>query len=200
MYGFVVVPIIRERNFMAKKKKSKSKLKIIPLGGLGEIGCNITAVEYEDDIIIIDCGFGFPDDNMLGIDLVIPDVTYLEKNIEKVRGIFITHGHEDHIGALPYVLKTLNVPIFATKLTLEILANKLIEFKLDKVTETVHCMAGDKVDIGCFTVEFIRVNHSIADSVAFAITTPVGVVIFTGDFKIDLTPIDGEMINLTRFG
>ncbi len=185
---------------MAKKKKNKSKLKVIPLGGLGEIGCNITAVEYEDDIIIIDCGFGFPDDNMLGIDLVIPDITYLEKNIDKVKGIFITHGHEDHIGALPYVLKTLNVPIYATKLTLGILANKLVEFKLDKVTDTVHCVAGDKVNIGCFSVEFIRVNHSIADSVAFAITTPVGVVIFTGDFKIDLTPIDGEMINLTRFG
>ena len=185
---------------MAKKKKNKSKLKVIPLGGLGEIGCNITAVEYEDDIIVIDCGFGFPDDNMLGIDLVIPDVTYLEKNIDKVRGIFLTHGHEDHIGALPYVLKTLNVPVYGTNLTLEILANKLIEFKLDKVTETVHCAVGDRVDIGCFSVEFIRVNHSIADSVAFAITTPVGVVIFTGDFKIDLTPIDGEMINLTRFG
>ncbi|MBE6687765.1 MAG: ribonuclease J [Ruminococcaceae bacterium] len=185
---------------MAKKKKNKSMLKVIPLGGLGEIGCNITAVEYEDDIIVIDCGFGFPDDNMLGIDLVIPDVTYLEKNIEKVRGIFLTHGHEDHIGALPYILKTLNVPIYGTSLTLEILANKLIEFKLDKVTRTVKCAAGDTVDIGCFSVEFIRVNHSIADSVAFSITTPVGVVIFTGDFKIDLTPIDGEMINLTRFG
>jgi len=183
---------------MAKTKKQN--LKVIPLGGIGEVGKNITVVEYEDDIIIVDCGLGFPDDDMLGVDLVIPDVTYLKNNAEKVRGIILTHGHEDHIGALPYILRELNVPVYGTKLTLGILENKLMEHHLEKVVELNCISAGDTVKLGCFSAEAIRVNHSIADSVAYAVTTPVGVVVFSGDFKIDLTPIEGEMIDLTRFG
>ena len=183
-----------------RKKRAASKLKIIPLGGLGEIGKNITCFEYEDDIIVVDCGLGFPEDDMLGIDLVIPDVTYLQNNIEKVRGIFLTHGHEDHIGALPYVLRSVNVPIYATKLTLGILQNKLVEHHLDKKTTMNVVAEGETVTLGCFSVEFIRVNHSIADAVAFGITSPVGTVVVSGDFKIDLTPVQGKMINLTRFG
>lgn len=183
---------------MAKTKKQK--LKITPLGGIGEIGKNLTVVEYGEDIIIIDCGLGFPDGDMLGIDLVIPDVTYLEKNIEKVRAIFLTHGHEDHIGAIPYLLRTINVPIYATQLTLGILSQKLEEHHLEKITQLNCIKAGSVTKIGCFSLEAIRVNHSIADSVAYAIGTPVGTVIFSGDFKIDITPIDGEMTDLTRFG
>ena len=183
---------------MAKTKKQK--LKITPLGGIGEVGKNLTVVEYGDDIIIIDCGLGFPDDDMLGIDLVIPDITYLEKNVEKIRAIFLTHGHEDHIGAIPYVLRSVNVPIYATQLTLGILSQKLEEHHLERVAQ-LHCIkAGAVAKAGVFTVEAIRVNHSIADSVAYAIGTPVGKVIFSGDFKIDVTPIDGEMTDLTRFG
>ncbi|MBQ5746966.1 MAG: ribonuclease J [Clostridia bacterium] len=183
---------------MAKTKKQK--LKIIPLGGIGEVGKNLTVVEYGDDIIIIDCGLGFPDDDMLGIDLVIPDVSYLEKNCEKVRAIFLTHGHEDHIGAIPYLLRTINVPIYGTRLTLGILQNKLEEHHLDKIAQ-LHCItAGSVTKIGVFSLEAIRVNHSIADSVAYSISTPIGTVIFSGDFKIDITPIDGEMTDLTRFG
>ena len=183
---------------MAKSKQAK--LKIISLGGLNEIGKNLTVFEYGEDIIAVDCGLAFPDDDMLGIDLVIPDISYLEKNAEKVRGIFLTHGHEDHIGALPYVLPKVNVPLYGTNLTLGIIRNKLEEHNLVRKTIFNVIQAGDKVKAGCFSIEFIRVNHSIADSVAMAITTPVGVVIVTGDFKIDLTPISGQMINLTRFG
>ncbi|MEA4833355.1 MAG: ribonuclease J [Oscillospiraceae bacterium] len=176
------------------------RLKIIPLGGFGEIGKNLTVIQFRDDIIVIDCGLGFPDENMPGVDLVIPDITYLEQNADKVLGIFLTHGHEDHIGALPYVLKTLNVPVYGTCLTLGILKNKLIEHKLDKTAKLINTKAGDVINVGCFSVEFIHVNHSIADSVAFAINTPAGMLVHTGDFKIDVTPIEGEIINLTRFG
>lgn len=182
------------------KKKPTSKLRVIPLGGLGEIGRNMTCVEYEDDIIVVDCGVGFPDDDMLGIDLVIPDTTYLQKNADKVRAILITHGHEDHIGAIPYVLRSLNVPIYGTPLTLGILNYKLIEHGLEKTTSLRRVRAGDTVRLGVFEAEFIRVNHSIADSCAIAIDTPVGKILFTGDFKIDLTPISDDPINFTRLG
>ncbi len=183
---------------MAKSKKSK--LKVMCLGGIGEVGKNITVLEWENEIIVIDCGLGFPDDDMLGIDLVIPDLTYLEKNAERIRALIVTHGHEDHIGAIPYFIKDINVPVYATKLTLGILENKLVEHHLDKAAK-LHCIAaGDTVKLGSFTAEAIRVNHSIADSVAWAINTPVGTVIFSGDFKIDVTPIDSEMTDLTRFG
>ncbi len=176
------------------------KLKIIPLGGLNEIGKNITALEYGNDIIVIDCGLGFPDDDMFGVDLVIPDVTYLTKHRSKVRGIFLTHGHEDHIGALPYVLRQLNVPVHATRLTAGLVELKLAEHNLlDKVKLITH-EAGEVVKAGCFHVELIHVNHSIADAVAFAIRTPVGTVLMTGDFKIDPTPAEGGMIDLTRLG
>ena len=188
---------------MAKRKRKTrptSKLKVMMLGGLNEIGKNIAVLEYEDDIIVIDCGIAFPDDDMLGIDLVIPDVSYLEKNIDKVRGILITHGHEDHIGALPYVLRTVNVPIYATRLTLGILENKLAEHKLLKTAQLNTVEAGDIVKLGCFEAEFIHVNHSIADACAIAVRTPVGVVMHTGDFKLDVSPIDGEMMDLTRLG
>jgi len=186
---------------MAKKtSNSNSKLKIIPLGGLQEIGKNITVFEYEDDIIVADCGLAFPDDDMLGIDLVIPDVSYLEKNLDKIKGIVLTHGHEDHIGALPYVLNTINVPVYGTRLTLGILKNKLEEHNLANKTKTITVKDGETIKLGCFSVEFIHVNHSIPDATSLAITTPVGVVMFTGDFKVDLTPITNRMINLTRFG
>ena len=192
---------------MAKNKKNnncankaKSKLKVIPLGGLNEVGKNITVLEYENDIIIIDCGLGFPDEEMLGVDLVIPDITYLEKNIEKIKGIVLTHGHEDHIGAIPYVLRNMNVPIYGTRLTLGILSTKLTEHKYD-FTPTLTCVeAGETINLGVFAVEFIRVNHSIADACALAITTPVGLVIHTGDFKLDLTPIESQMMDIARLG
>lgn len=178
--------------------KNKKKLKVIPLGGLQEIGKNITVFEYEDDIIVIDCGLAFPEDDMLGIDMVIPDVSYLTKNKEKVRGIVLTHGHEDHIGALPYILKDLNVPIYGTKLTLGLVEYKLEEHgMLDKVKrQTVQ--QGQVIELGAFKVEFIRSTHSIADSVALAVHTPVGIVVHTSDFKIDYTPIEGEPIDLAR--
>ena len=187
---------------MAKSKSTKptTKLKVISLGGLEEIGKNMTVLEYGDDIIVIDCGMGFPDDEMPGVDCVIPDTTYLEKNADKVRGIFVTHGHEDHIGALPYVLRDLHVPVYATCLTIGILRNKLSEHVYEEEPELNICAAGDKVKAGVFTVEFIHVNHSIADAVCFAIHTPVGVVVHSGDFKVDLTPIDGAMIDLPRLG
>jgi len=186
---------------MAKKTTpTTEKLKIIPLGGLQEVGKNITVLEYENDIIVLDCGLAFPDDDMLGIDLVIPDISYLEKNIDKVKGIVLTHGHEDHIGALPYVLEELNVPIYGTRLTLGILRNKLEEHKLEKKAKTNIVKDGETIKLGCFSVEFIHVNHSIPDSVSLAVKTPVGDVIFTGDFKVDLTPVNGHMIDLTRFG
>lgn len=176
------------------------KLKIIPLGGLSEIGKNMTVVEYGKDMIVIDCGLAFPDDEMLGVDLVIPDISYLKKNKSKLMGVFLTHGHEDHIGALPYFLKEISVPVYCTRLTAGIVGTRLLEHRLlDSVT--IHRKeAGDTVKLGCFLVEFIRVNHSVADAVAFAITTPVGVIVFSGDFKIDPTPVSSEMIDLARFG
>ena len=182
-----------------KLVKGKKKLKVIPLGGLGEIGKNITAFEYGNDIIVVDCGMAFPDDEMLGIDLVLPDTTYLAKNKERVRGIVVTHAHEDHIGALPYVLKELNVPVFGTRLTLGLIENKLEEHKILSISRLETVTQGQTVTLGDFKVEFIRTNHSIADSVALAIHTPVGVVVYTSDFKIDYTPISGGPIDLPRF-
>ena len=178
----------------------KSKLKIIPLGGLEEIGKNMTVFEYQDEIIILDCGVAFPDEGMFGIDLVIPDMTYLYKNREKIKGLVLTHGHEDHIGSIPYLLKDINVPIYGTKLTLGLVKNKLKEHKLDQQAKLNVVKAGQKVKLGSIAVEFIRTNHSIADAVAIALHTPVGVVLHTGDFKIDTTPISGEMLDLARIG
>lgn len=176
------------------------KLRIIPLGGLSEIGKNMTVIEYGDDIIVIDCGLGFPEEDMLGIDLVIPDITYLENNRDKIRGIFLTHGHEDHIGAIPYVLRSINPPIYGTKLTLGIIKNKLSEFRLPWEPRLNVVSAGDTIKAGVFSVEFIRVNHSIADACCLAINTPRGMLVHTGDFKLDLTPIDGEMMDIPRLG
>lgn len=184
---------------MAKSKNS-SKLKVISLGGLGEIGKNITVLEYENDIIVVDCGLGFPDDDMLGVDLVIPDVSYLEKNIDKVRGFVITHGHEDHIGALPYVLKTVNAPVYGTRLAVGIVANKLAEHTFDEKPQLNAVEAGDVVKLGVFSVEFVRVNHSIADACALSIKTPHGVVFCSGDFKLDLTPVEGKIMDIPRIG
>ena len=182
---------------MAKNKK----LKIIPLGGLDEIGKNLTALEYGNDIIMVDCGMAFPDEDMPGVDMVINDVTYLEKNWQKIKGIFLTHGHEDHIGGLPYFLKAINVPVYGTRLTLGLVENKLKEHNLLSKVKLVRVKPGSVANAGAnFSVEFIRTNHSIADSVALAIKTPVGTVIHMGDFKIDTTPIVGEMIDLTRLG
>jgi ribonuclease J len=175
-------------------------VKIIPLGGLEQIGMNITAIEYEDSIIVIDCGLSFPEDEMLGIDLVIPDVTYLKDNIEKVKGFVITHGHEDHIGSLPYILKEVNVPIYATKLTIAIIENKLKEHNLLKNTKRKVIKYGQSINLGCFRIEFIRTNHSIADAAALAIFTPAGIIFHTGDFKVDYTPVFGEPIDLQRIG
>jgi len=175
-------------------------VKIIPLGGLEQIGMNITAYEYEDSIIVVDCGLAFPAEDMLGIDLVIPDVTYLKENIDKVKGFVITHAHEDHIGSLPYILPQVNVPIYATKLTMGIIENKLKEHNLLKQTKRKVIKHGQSVNLGCFRVEFIRTNHSIADSAAFAIHTPVGVIVHTGDFKVDYTPVFGDAFDLQRFG
>ena len=176
----------------------KEKLKIIPLGGLLEIGKNITVFEYENDIILVDCGLAFPEDDMLGIDLVIPDLTYLEKNKEKIRGLVITHGHEDHIGSIPYLLKQINVPIYATKLTIGLIEHKLEEHKLLRSAKLNVVNPGQIVDFGTMQVEFIRTTHSIPDACSLAIHTPVGVVVHTGDFKIDYTPIDGEMMDFGR--
>uniref|UniRef100_UPI0040293248 ribonuclease J n=1 Tax=Candidatus Scatomorpha intestinigallinarum TaxID=2840923 RepID=UPI0040293248 len=177
-----------------------AKLKIIPLGGLGEIGKNLTVYEYGQDILVVDCGLGFPDEELYGIDAVIPDITYLKQNKDRIRGIVITHGHEDHIGALPYVMRELDVPIYATSLTAGIIELKLEEFDLLYNTQIFTKKAGDRFKLGCFEVEMIHVNHSIADSVALAIKMPIGTVIHTGDFKIDVTPIQGEMIDLARLG
>ncbi|MBO7502859.1 MAG: ribonuclease J [Clostridia bacterium] len=179
-------------------KKTSPKTRIIPLGGLGEIGKNITAFESENDIIIVDCGITFPDENMPGIDAVIPDFTYLENNFSKIRGIFVTHGHEDHIGALPYLLKKINVPIYSTKFTIALIKRKLEEEEMADVAQLEEVHYGDIVIKGDFAVEFIRTNHSISDSCAFAIMTPSGVVIHTGDFKVDYTPIDNAPIDLMR--
>ena len=185
---------------MAKRKKQLGKVKIMMLGGLDEIGKNLAVIEYENDIIVVDCGLGFPDEEMQGVDLVIPDTTYLEKNYEKVRGIFLTHGHEDHIGAVPYVLRKLDLPVYGTRLTLGIIENKLQEHPLNFEPRLICVAAGETVQAGCFQVEFIRVNHSIADACCFAIRTPVGTIVHTGDFKLDLTPIEGEIMNITRLG
>ncbi len=176
------------------------KLKIISLGGLNEIGKNLTVYEYGNDIIVVDCGIGFPDDDMYGIDLVVPDVSYLIKNQNRLRGIFITHGHEDHIGALPYVLRSINAPIYATRMTAGLIRLKLEEFHLNEWADIRTCEAGTTVRAGKFSVEFIHVNHSIADAVAFAIKCPAGTCVHTGDFKIDTTPIQGGMMDLVRFG
>ncbi|MBC2579009.1 ribonuclease J [Clostridium sp. DJ247] len=180
-------------------RKEKDKVRVVALGGLNEIGKNLTAIEYKNDIVIIDCGLKFPDEEMLGIDIVIPDVTYLRKNIEKVKGIFLTHGHEDHIGALPYILKEINVPVYGTKLTLGIVQTKLKEHGLLSVVDLRCIKPKDMVKLENVTVEFIRTSHSIADSVAIAVHTPIGVILHTGDFKIDYTPIDGCVADLARF-
>ena len=187
---------------MKKNTKSDYKpspLKIIPLGGLEQIGMNITAFESEDSIIIVDCGLAFPEDDMFGIDLVIPDTTYLEENIDKVKGFVITHGHEDHIGALPYVLQKINVPVFATRLTMGIIENKLAERGMLETTQRKVVRFGSSVNLGCFRVEFIKTNHSIVDAAALALYTPAGIVIHTGDFKVDYTPVFGDAIDLQRF-
>lgn len=188
---------------MKKKQKTSSKdtksVKIIPLGGLEKVGMNITAFEYEDSIIVVDCGISFPEDEMLGIDSVIPDITYLKENKDKVKGFVLTHGHEDHIGALPYVLKEMNVPVYGTKLTIGILENKLKEHNLLQTTKRKTIKHGQAINLGCFRIEFIRVNHSIADATAFAIFSPAGTLVHTGDFKVDYTPVHGDTINLQRF-
>ncbi len=176
------------------------KLKIIPLGGLNEIGKNMTAYEYGNDIIVIDCGMGFPDESMYGVDVVIPDFTYLIKNKDRIRGLFLTHGHEDHIGGIPYLLRYISVPIYATRMTAGLVGLKLEENHLTGVAKMTTCEAGDVIHAGVFDVEFIHVNHSISDAVGFAVRCPAGVCIHTGDFKIDSTPIQGGMIDLTRLG
>ena len=180
-------------------RKSDQKLKIIPLGGLEQIGMNITAFEYGDSIVVVDCGLSFPEDDMLGIDLVIPDVTYLKENISKVKGFVITHGHEDHIGALPYVLKEVNVPIYSTKLTLALITNKLKEHNLVRSTKLKEVKHGQVINLGDFSIEFIKTNHSIQDASALAIYSPAGIVVHTGDFKVDYTPVFGDAIDLQRF-
>ena len=181
------------------KNKKNSKLRIIPLGGLEQIGMNITAFEYEDSIVVVDCGLAFPEDDMLGIDLVIPDVSYLKENIDKVKGFVFTHGHEDHIGALPYVLREINIPIYATKLTMGLIEHKLKEHNLTRTTKKKVVKPGQSINLGCFRIEFIKTNHSIQDAVALAIYSPAGVVVHTGDFKVDYTPVFGDAIDLQRF-
>ncbi len=182
----------------AEKEKAPS-VKIIPLGGLEQIGMNITAIEYEDTIVVIDCGLAFPEEDMLGIDLVIPDITYLKENIEKVKGLVVTHGHEDHIGAIPYIEKELNMPIYATKLTMGLIDNKLREHNLLNNVKRKVVKHGQTINLGCFRIEFIRSNHSIADSSGLAIYTPAGILVHTGDFKVDFTPVFGETIDLQRY-
>nr|WP_317282413.1 ribonuclease J [uncultured Sellimonas sp.] len=181
------------------KRTNNSKLRIIPIGGLEQIGMNITAFEYEDSIIVVDCGLAFPEDDMLGIDLVIPDITYLRDNISKVKGFVITHGHEDHIGALPYVLKEMNLPIYTTKLTMGIIENKLKEHNLLRSTKRKVVRHGQSINLGKFRIEFIKTNHSIQDASALAIYSPAGIVVHTGDFKVDYTPVFGDAIDLQRF-
>lgn len=199
-----------KRQYNRKNKKTENtkkgekifkeqKLKIIPLGGLHEIGKNITVFEYENEIIVVDCGLSFPEDDMLGVDLVIPDITYLEKNVKKIKGLVITHGHEDHIGSVPYLLKKINIPIYATKLAAGLIRNKLEEHKLLRSTKLIEVMQGETIKLGKnFKVEFIRSSHSIPDSVMLAITTPAGTVLHTGDFKVDYTPIDGKLMDFGR--
>lgn len=181
------------------EQKNSLGLKIIPLGGLEQIGMNITAFEYDDSIVVVDCGLSFPEDDMLGIDLVIPDTTYLKNNIEKVKGFMITHGHEDHIGALPYVLRDVNIPIYATKLTMGIIENKLKEHNLTGNTKRKVVKFGQSINLGQFRIEFIKTNHSIVDAAALAIYSPAGIVVHTGDFKVDYTPVFGDAIDLQRF-
>jgi len=189
-----------------RKKASKppvdpnAKIRVIPLGGLSEVGKNITVIEYGEDIIVVDCGMGFPDEDMPGIDLVIPDITYLENNKDRIRGMFLTHGHEDHIGAIPYALRSINPPIYGTRLTLGIIKNKLSEHVLANTPKLCEVKAGDVIEAGAMSVEFIHVNHSIADACALAIKTPLGTILHTGDFKLDTSPIEGEMMDLTRLG
>ena len=182
------------------KRKQTGKIRIIPLGGLGEIGKNMTVIEYENEMIVVDCGLGFPDEDMPGIDLVIPDISYLEANSDKLCGVFLTHGHEDHIGAVPYLLRSINPPVYGTALTLGIIKNKLEEHVLPWKPELCPVKAGDTVQLGEISVEFIHVNHSIADACALAIHTPLGTLLHTGDFKLDTTPIDGEMMDVVRLG
>ena len=182
------------------KKVNIGSVKIIPLGGLEQIGMNITAIQYDDSIIVVDCGLSFPEEEMLGIDLVIPDVTFLKQNLDKVKGFVITHGHEDHIGAIPYVLKDVNVPIYATKLTMGLIESKLKEHSMLRSVKRKVVKYGQSITLGDFRVEFIRTNHSIADAAALAIYSPAGVIIHTGDFKVDYTPVYGEPIDLQRLG
>ncbi|MBQ4309725.1 MAG: ribonuclease J [Lachnospiraceae bacterium] len=190
-----ILRYLREGGILSKKKK----LRVIPIGGLGEIGMNMTLIEYGDDMIVIDCGMSFPADDMLGIDLVIPDITYLLEHVEKLRGVFITHGHEDHIGALPYLMRRVSVPLYATKLTMALIDKKFEEHGLTGLVEEHVVSYGTVVDAGCFSVEFIKTNHSIQDAAAFAIRTPVGMLVHTGDFKVDYTPVYGDPIDLHRF-
>ncbi len=188
------VQILKNRGYLG------NGLRIIPLGGLEQIGMNITIFEYQDSIVVVDCGLSFPADEMLGIDLVIPDITYLKENMERIKGFVITHGHEDHIGSLPYVLKEVNAPVYATKLTIGIIDNKLKEHNMMKTTKRKVIKYGQSINLGCFRIEFIRTNHSIADAAALAIYTPVGIIVHTGDFKVDFTPVYGETIDLQRLG
>ena len=195
----------REKRNSSKTRKNNqdifkaSKLKIIPLGGLHEVGKNITVFEYENEIIVVDCGLSFPEDDMLGVDLVIPDISYLEKNVDKIKGLIITHGHEDHIGSVPYLLKKINIPIYAPKLAAGLIRNKLEEHKLLRSTTLIEIMQGQTLQLGKnFKVEIIRSTHSIPDSVMLAITTPAGTILHTGDFKVDYTPIDGKIMDLCR--
>lgn len=188
------------RSRRPQKEVRKTPVRIIPLGGLGEIGKNMTVYECVNDMFIVDCGLSFPDEDMLGVDLVIPDFTFIENNRDKIRGIVLTHGHEDHIGALPYLLKLVNVPIYATRLTLGLVEGKLKEHGLLGKVQLNVVKPRDTVKMGCMAVEFVRVNHSIPDACAMAIHTPAGIIVQTGDFKIDLTPIEGEVIDLARFG
>ncbi len=208
-FDVIILDVIVHRNSnynleVQTLRKSKevegASVKIIPLGGLEQIGMNITAFEYEDSIIVVDCGISFPEDEMLGIDLVIPDITYLKENASKVKGFVFTHGHEDHIGAVPYVLKEMNVPIYATRLTMGIIENKLREHNLMKTTKRKVIKYGQSVNLGDFRIEFIRTNHSIGDAAALAIYSPAGIIVHTGDFKVDYTPVFGDVIDLQRFG
>jgi len=191
---------LKEKEQKKKLKAEVQGVKIIPLGGLEQIGMNITAIEYDNNIIVIDCGISFPEDEMLGIDMVIPDVTYLKDNIDKVKGFVITHGHEDHIGALPYILKEINVPVYGTKLSIGLIENKLKEANMLRSTKRKVIKYGQSINLGCFRIEFIRVNHSIADAAALAIYTPAGTIFHTGDFKVDFTPVFGTPIDLARIG
>ncbi len=190
---------MRKERSKSEKKEKNENLKIIPIGGLGLIGMNMTAFEYNNSIVVVDCGLAFPEDDMLGIDLVIPDITYLKENIDRVKGIVFTHGHEDHIGALPYILKELSVPLYATKLTMGLIERKLTEHNLMRTTKRKVVKPGQSINLGEFRIEFIKTNHSIADAVALAIYSPAGIVVHTGDFKVDYTPVFGDAIDLQRF-